>query len=243
VVAVLGAIQFRGLPRVRAGIGWVVAQRDLLRYYLASFIAIMGAYQLTLLLIAGLGTPADVGALRAAQVVLGPLNLLGYALSAFAVAEISRRRLGGRRGIQAAAALSALLLLATLAWGVVLLLLPDSAGAALLGDTWTTAEAVLPASLLGLVAIALGFGASLLMIALGFAKETFRINIMLAPGFLVLGLVGLEVAGAPGAALGLSLAQVFVAPAIWWRVVVLVRRGERGSDQGDADEDPAFGPA
>lgn len=224
-VAVLGAVQFRGRPLLRASLPWVAQQRDLLKYYLASFIAIMGAHQITLLLIAGLGTPADVGALRAAQVVLGPLNLLGYALQAFAVPEIARRRPGGRRALQAAAALSTLLVLANLVWGVALLVMPDRVGSALLGDTWTNAQEVLPASLLGLVAIGVGFGANALLTALGYAKETFRINAMLAPGFLVLGLTGLQLGGAPGAALGLALAQVVVAPAMWWRAVVLMRRG------------------
>jgi O-antigen/teichoic acid export membrane protein len=201
-----------------------------MKYYFASFITITGANQLTLLLIAGLGTPADVGALRAAQVVLGPLNLLGYALSAFAIPEIARRQLGGRRAIQVALALSATLLTATLVCGALLLALPDSIGRALLGDTWVSAQAVLPATLVGLVAIGIGFGASLLMMALGFAKETFRINWMLAPGFLLFGVGGLQLAGAPGAALGLSLAQVVVVPFTWWRVVVLMRRRPSGSD-------------
>ena len=226
LVAVVGAVQFRGRPLLRASIGWLRDQRDLLRYYLASFLTVMGANQITVLLIAGLGSPADVGALRAAQVVLGPLSLLGYALLAFAVPEISRRQLKGRRALKAAAALSAVLVLADLVWGLALLALPDAAGVALLGDTWDTAQVVLPASLVGLVAIAVGFGANTLMVARGFAKETFRINSMLAPGFLVFGLTGLKVAGAPGAALGLSLAHCVVAPALWWKVLVLMRREE-----------------
>lgn len=236
LAAVLGAVQFRGRPRVRSSIGWVGAQRDLLKYYLASFVAIMGAHQITLLLIAGLGSPADVGALRAAQVVLGPLNLLGFALQAFAIPEISRRQLAGRRAIQAAVALSGILVVANVVWAVAVILMPDGAGVFLLGDTWDTAQAVLPASLLGLVAIAVGFGANTLLVGLGFAKETFRINAVLAPGFVIFGLTGLQLAGAPGAALGLSLAQVLVAPAMWWRALVLMRRQAAGGTDERVDD-------
>jgi O-antigen/teichoic acid export membrane protein len=238
LVAVLGGLQFKGRPRVRASLPWIAAQRDLLKYYLTSFLTIMGAYQVTMLLIAGLGTPADVGALRAAQVVLGPLNLLGYALSAFAVPEIARRRPSGKRGIQVAVAISALLVLANVVWGVAVFLLPDSVGAALLGDTWTTARDVLPASLLGLVAIAAGFGANSVLVALGYAKETFRLNFVLAPSFVIFGLAGLEWGGAPGAALGLALAQVVVVPAKWWRVIVVMRRrqAERPDEHAVEDE-------
>jgi len=236
LVALLGMVQFRGRPMFRSSVRWVAAQRDLLKYYLASFLTIMGASQLTLLLIAGLGSPADVGALRAAQVILGPLNLLTYALQAFAIPEIARRRLGGRRGIQAALALSAILVLANIVWGTVALTLPDQVGVYLLGDTWSSAEDVLPASLVGVVASAVGFGANTLLVARGFAKETFRINALLAPGFFVFGIGGLEVAGAPGAAFGLSLAQVVVSPALWWRAIVLMRRGADGISAGRGEE-------
>jgi O-antigen/teichoic acid export membrane protein len=239
VVAVLGGFQFRGRPRLRSSGPWLYAQRDLLVYYFASFVTVMGANQVAWLLIAGLGDVSDVGALRAAQVVLGPLNLLGFALAAFAVPEMARRQLSGRRAIQASAALSAVLVVADLAWGAVLIWLPDSAGQVLLGDSWTTAQEVLPASLLGLVAIGVGFGANNLMVARGFAKETFWINCLLAPGFIVFGVLGLEWGGAPGAALGLSLAQVVVAPVMWWRVLRLMReRPQRASAGADA---PAAG--
>jgi O-antigen/teichoic acid export membrane protein len=244
-VAFLGILQFRGRPRVRTSMGWMRQQSDLLKYYFASFITVMGANQITLLLIAGLGTPADVGALRAAQVVLGPLNLLGYALHAFALPEISRRQPAGRKGIHAAAALSAVLFACYAVGGVALLALPDEMGEALLGDTWASAQSVLPASLLGLLAIAVIFGPNTLLIGLGFAKETFVLNSVLAPAFLIFGLGGLQLAGAQGAALGLSLAQVVLVPAMWWRVVVLMRRGNVPSAGEATDVRPAgpVGPA
>jgi O-antigen/teichoic acid export membrane protein len=230
VAAVIGGFQFRGHPRIRASFAWLGQQRDLLGYYGASFLSVMGANQVALLLIAGLGEPADVGALRAAQVVLGPLNLAGYTLSAFALPEIARRNLSGRTAVKVAVGLSALMVTADLIWGLALVFLPDSVGVALLGASWTNAQAVLLPTLLGIVAIGFGFGASTLMVARGFAKETFWTSALLAPGFLVFGLLGLQMWGAPGAALGLALAQVVVAPVVWWRILVLMRR-ERDGDR------------
>ncbi|MCW2616116.1 MAG: Membrane protein involved in the export of O-antigen and teichoic acid [Frankiales bacterium] len=235
VAAVLGGFQFRGHPQVRSSVSWMRQQRDLVGYYAASFLAVMGANQLTMLLIAGLGEPSDVGALRAAQVVLGPLNLLGYSISAFALPEISRRQLGGAAALKAAVAISALMVLADVAWGLTLLYLPDSVGESLLGDSWSNAQEVLPATLLGVVAVGTGLGATTLMVARGFAKETFLISLVLAPGFLVLGLTGLQLGDAAGAALGLSLAQCVVTPLVWWRVLVLMRRESRASSHGPAD--------
>lgn len=232
VAAVLGSLQLRGQPRPVRSLPWLREQRDLLGYYAASFLSVLGANQITLFILAGIGSPAVVGALRAAQVVLGPLNLAGYSLQAFALPEIARRQSSGRQAIRIAALISVVMVAIDLAWGLVLLLLPPAVGELLLGASWRRAQSVLAASLLGIVAIGAGLGASILMAARGFAKETFAINALLAPGFLILGTGGLLVGGAVGAALGLSLAQVVVAPITWWRVLVLMRREQRDQPDG-----------
>jgi O-antigen/teichoic acid export membrane protein len=223
VAAIVGGFQFKGHPEIVASFAWLKRQKDLLGYYAASFLSVMGANQLTLLLIAGLGDPSDVGALRAAQVVLGPLNLLGYSLSTFALPEIARRQMGGRVAIKVAVGLSGLMVLAGVLWGGLLILLPERVGVALLGDSWSTAQDVLLPTLLGVVAVGFGLGANMLLTARGFAKEVFWTTSLLAPGFLVFGLLGLHLNGAPGAALGLSLAQCVIAPVVWWRVLVKMR--------------------
>jgi O-antigen/teichoic acid export membrane protein len=241
LAALLGGVQFGAHPQFRRSIAWLLQQKDLLGYYGAGFFGAMGASQVTLLLIAGLGQPSDIGAIRAAQVVLGPLTLIGISLMAFVLPEISRRQLSGRAAVKVAAALSAVLVVADVLWGAVLLALPDRWGTVILGDTWMYAKAVLPASLLGLVAIGVAFGAQVLMIARGFAKEFFWATALLGPGFLVLGLGGLQLWGAPGAALGLSLAQCVIVPLAWWRALSLMRRehNEAASCQMTADDNVA----
>lgn len=223
LAAIAGIAQFGGRPQLRASVPWMRKQKDLLGYYAAGFFFVMGTNQVTMLLIGGFGGLADVGALRAAIVVLGPLNIAGYSLSAFAVPELSRRHLGREAAIKAALAISGLMVLGDLVWGLALLAIPDHLGVALLGDSWLPAQAVLPASLLGLVAIGTGFGANLVMVAHGYAKDSFWTSALLAPGFLVFGLTGLHYWGAVGAAFGLSLAQCIVVPVVWWRVLVRLR--------------------
>ncbi len=244
VAALVGGLQFGGHPLIRSSLGWLSRQRDLLGYYLAGFLSVMGANQLTMLLIAGIGEPADVGALRAAQVVLGPLNLIGYSLSAFALPEISRRRLGGRVAFRAAIGLSVLIIVADLVWGLALLVLPDQLGRELLGESWASAEDVLPATLLGVVAIGLGFGASTVLTARGFAKDMFWVTALLAPGFIVFGVLGLHLGGAPGAALGLALAQVVIVPVVWWRLRARLHqeRSSEGAPVQDVDATPTGEP-
>jgi hypothetical protein len=92
----------------------------------------------------------------------------------------------------------------------------------------------------GVVAIGLGFGATMLMVARGFAKDMFWVSLLLAPGFLVFGLLGLQLGDAAGAALGLSLAQVVVVPVVWGRLLILMRR-ER--ERPPAPNVPADDPA
>jgi O-antigen/teichoic acid export membrane protein len=165
-------------------------------------------------------------------------------LSAFALPEISRRQLAGRTAIKVAVGLSGVMVLADLVWGLALVFLPAHLGEALLGDSWSNAQEVLPASLLGIVAIGFGLGASTLMVARGFAKDTFWMSALMAPGFLVFGLFGLHLWGAPGAALGLSLVQVVVTPLMWWRILLLMRRERlrHAAAPGDAVETAGHEP-
>lgn len=229
VSGLVGGRLFGGGPRLRSALPWMVQQRDLLKYYLASFLSVLGANQLAILLIAGLGSAVIVGSLRAAQVVLGPLNLIGYALGAFAMPEIARRGLRGRKALLVGLGLSAVMVVAQLSYGLVVLSVPDAWGELAFGDSWDGARAVLGASLVGLVAIGAGFGASTLLIALGFAKQTFWTNLVLGPALIGFSLLGLHLGGAFGAALGLSLAQCVVTPIQWFMVLRLMRLEQRGA--------------
>ncbi|MEH3079205.1 MAG: hypothetical protein PGN11_21520 [Quadrisphaera sp.] len=162
--------------------------------------------------------------------MLGPLNLIGYALAAFATPEIARRNLRGKKALLVGVGLSAVLVVSQLAYGLLVLAIPDSWGELAFGATWDGARSVLGASLVGLVAIGAGFGASTLLVALGFAKQTFWTNLVLGPALIGFGLLGLHLGGAYGAALGLSLAQCVVTPIQWIMVIRLMRRHGSGDD-------------
>ncbi|MBC3761624.1 hypothetical protein ACUN7V_08245 [Quadrisphaera oryzae] len=226
----VGGRLFGGGPRLRSALPWMAQQKDLVKYYLASFLSVLGANQATILLIGAIGSPVIVGELRGAQVVLGPLNLIGYALAAFATPEIARRNLRGRKALAVGLALSAVMVIAQLGYGLVMLSIPNSWGELAFKANWDGARGVLGASLVGLVAIGAGFGASTLLVALGFAKQTFWTNLVLGPALMGFGLLGLHLGGAYGAALGLSLAQCVVTPIQWIMVIRLMRRHGSGDD-------------
>lgn len=237
VAALVGILQFGARPRLRASLPWLHRQRDLLRYYGPAFL-LMHTSQLTLLLISVLGAPSDVGAIRAAQVVLGPLLLLSASMSTFVTPEIARRGLRGPRAVQVAVVLAAGLVLVDVLWGAVVLTLPDRIGTELLGSTWASASEVLPATLLSVVALAAATGAHVVLYGLGYARETLLAAAAQAPLFLVLGLGGLQLWQAPGAALGIALAQCALVPIVWWQLLRLMRRGERPADRPQEERAP-----
>ena len=106
-------------------------------------------------------------------------------------------------------------------------LMPDRWGAALLGDTWTGAHAVLVAVGAQLVATGVLGGALLGLQTLGRTRSSFAASLLQAPFTLVLGVGGLFVAGPVGAATGFALAHC-IAPVTCWLLLVRHRRRAGG---------------
>ena len=134
VAALYGIVRTRALPAVRGTRRWVGQQLDLSGFFVAEFTAATGSFQAAFLLVGAIGEVADVGSLRGAQVLLGPLNVAFYGFTFFATPELVRRKaLPRRTHVASAFALSGSLLTLTLVWGTLLLQPPDGAGRELLG--------------------------------------------------------------------------------------------------------------
>jgi O-antigen/teichoic acid export membrane protein len=218
VAAVLGIAQMGVYPHPVRGVRWLARQADLSRFYLPEFLTVVGSLQLTLLLVGVVGSLEDVGSLRGALVLLGPLGIIGFSALAFVIPELSRRDLDRRRTLRAAIAISLVLFLASMLWSAILLALPARLGSQLLGDTWHDARAVLPGMVVWQLGTVAAFGAAAAIIAKGWARTTFRISVILGPASLLFGLVGTRLGGASGAAAGLALAQWIVVPIYWTRL-------------------------
>ncbi|MGY1719492.1 hypothetical protein ACI8AG_10655 [Blastococcus sp. SYSU DS0552] len=133
----------------------------------------------------GLSSP-DVAALRGAGTLMGPVNLLFAAMTFAVLPEIARM---GRSVpvLRIAGCMYAGLALVVLTWATILLLLPDGAGRALLGESWTGARDVLPfisaEALFGAASIAAGT----VLQARGAARLHARARTLYAAGVLCLG--------------------------------------------------------
>ena len=221
--AVLGVRQSGVRPRLRGTRAWLRSHRDLNVSSTVNALAVLGAAQLSFVLLASAGSIETLGAIRGAQTLLGPLNVIGFALSAFAVPEIVRRPFDRRWFLGAAIAISGVLVVVDLVWGGVLLALPDGVGHMLLGDTWGQAEAALPGMVAFTVAIGASVGASSVLRAIERTDLSLWASLALAPLVVALPVGGvlLTGGGAGTAGTGFFVAALVALPAGWW----LLHRG------------------
>ncbi|MCX4860836.1 hypothetical protein OG426_16715 [Streptomyces canus] len=172
------------------------------------------------LAVLGLGlfaAPLAVGALRGATTLFGPLNVLFNSVNAFGPPLLGR--LEGRRAtVRAAAVLGLVLCAVGLAWGLVLYALPDGAGRQLLGATWQSASALLPASGAQYAVMGLGTCALVTLRVLS-PRATLSVQVVFSLLSVVLMLGGYLLSGsALGAAWGLAAGSALKAVASWTRV-------------------------
>jgi O-antigen/teichoic acid export membrane protein len=215
VAAVVGGRQAGVLPDPRAALRWFRATRELNVRLGLDHVVNMGAVNLSIYLVGAIAGLIAVGAIRAAQVLLGPLQLLFFGLSAFALPVLSPLAASGARLRRPAILLSGGITLVAVAWVGVLLLLPHRVGVALLGDSWDGAWSVLLP--IGAVMVAIGWstGARVGLKALRRADLLVRVTVTHAPFVIVLGVLGAALGGARGAAVGYAAADLFGTVLIW----------------------------
>ncbi|MEW1629093.1 hypothetical protein AB0387_17060 [Streptomyces sp. NPDC089173] len=182
--------------------------------------------QLSVLGLGAVGNPLLVGALRGATTLFGPLNVLFTSATSFGPPLLGRIT-DERSRVRATAALAAVLATIAGLWATVLALLPDSAGRQLLGDTWTVAAGLLPATGSQYAAMAAGT-CGLLALRMLDPRTTLAIQVvfsLITVAFLAGGYV---VGGVLGAAWGLFLGSLCKAAATWIGVARLRRRRTSG---------------
>jgi hypothetical protein len=224
--AVFGCLQTGILPRPAGITEWVRQQRDLGLRYMVENVSISGAAQLRMYGLGAIAGLADVGAVRGAQLLLGPFLALLMGTSLFAVPEAARvLRRAPRRLPHFCALLGGSQASAGMLWGIALLvLLPDSVGGFLLGEVWTPAAALIIPTTLGVMGASLSDGALAGLRALGAAPRSLRTQLFAATAYVSGGVVGAVLGGAAGSAWGVAAATLASAGVAWWQL----RLGLRG---------------
>lgn len=217
VAAAYGWLQSGVVPHFAGMRDWLRTHRDLGARYMVENVSNSGASQLRMYGLGAIAGLADVGAVRGAELLLGPFLALLMGVSLVAVPEAARvlrtapQRLGRFcvliGGAQAAAAA---------AWGLALLVLvPDSVGRLLLDDVWAPAtHLILPVSL-SVTAAGVVAGATAGLRALGSARRSLRAQLVASAGYLGFGLVGAAFGGAVGMSWG-STTAMWLGAGLWW---------------------------
>ncbi|WP_033330588.1 membrane protein [Streptomyces novaecaesareae] len=216
VAAGYGFVQSGLRPRVSQARGWLREQRDLGYRYLVENVSLSGASQLRAYGLGAIAGVGAVGAVRGAELLLGPFLALLMGLSLVTVAEAARvlrqapQRLG-RFCLQLGGGQA----VAALLWGAALLLMPDRAGELVLGDVWHSASALILPATLGVAGAGLGSGAAAGLRALAAARRSLRCQLFASACYLGGGLGGAALAGTAGSAWGVAAATVS-GSAVWW---------------------------
>lgn len=216
LAGVIGMAQARAVPSIRGIRRWVSDQRDLGVRYLAEFISLTGSFQIAMYGIGVIASLAAVGALRAGQLLLGPVNILFLGATLIAVPEATRILKRSRRHFRMwLTAVSVSLGVAPLVWGGVLTVIPDSLGRTLLGASWEGARSVVLPLAFGMSGTGFAAGALSGFRATQAAREGLRARILVSPVIVVAGVVGAAANGAHGAAWGFAGAY-WLACVLYW---------------------------
>jgi O-antigen/teichoic acid export membrane protein len=204
-----------------AGVGeWLRQHKELGSRYLVENVSNSGAVQLRMYGLGAIAGLADVGAIRGAELLLGPFLALLMGLNLVAVPEAARvlRDAPGKLarfcvmlgGVQAVAAAT---------WGVILLfLMPDALGRLVLDDVWPHAQPLILPVALSVTGAGVVTGASVGLRALGAAPRSLRAQLVASAGYLGFGLIGAALGGAVGMSWGSTTAMWLGAGLWWWQL-------------------------
>jgi len=223
--AAVGPLQARVLPRLSGAWDWVSAQRDLGPRYLLEGTTASAALQLRAYGIGFLLGLASLGAVQASATLFGPTTILFLGMSLVTIPEGARvLRRSPRHLPLFCLAVTAALVAAGTAWGIILLIaVPRGLGAWLLGPIWHATYPLVVPQMAFVIGQGFSYGAGVGLHALGASRRSLRLAYWWAVIFLVFTLGGAAVAGAEGTVWGAVVAPWFNAVCGWWQLHVAMR--------------------
>ncbi len=218
---------------------FLVEERRLLRRLAVEFVMSSGSFyglSYGLAVVAGTG---ELGRVRAAQSLIGPVSVLLLSGSAIGVPESVRARSDPRRGRRLAIVLSAGFATAALLGGAVVYAVLPTVGPEVFPETWVAARPLLPMLTLFAAAVGASTGAVASLRTKGDTGWIVRGRAASGAVSLVVGLPLSATMGAPGALIGLACSEILFAVAAWARLCVAP--GDAGEHAGAID--PVTGAA
>ena len=218
--------QYRGCGW-RPGIAWLRETWPYSWRYLLSFSATQGSALAGSIGVGAIAGARALGAIRGALLLVRPFMTLQIASIASGVTEITRMR--ADTGAVRRYARRTSLLATTVAAGnaLVLLVLPDVLGRAVLADTWEATKPLLAPAGVNICLLGVLSGARAALLGLREVRTTVRIDLAATVVGLVAMVSGAVVDGAVGAWWGVAAGQG-VNAVVWWACLAGVLRRRAG---------------
>lgn len=234
IASLFGVYQFGGRPRFASPRRWLSTHGTMWPSFVGEFIVQQGVSHAILMGAAYLAGLEVAGALRGAQVIFGPVNVVLMAAVALSVPEAARLARSSRAALfNGMVVLSACVAVCALGWGAAAAGVPDRLGRELLGETWMASRPVIPWLAAAMTLTAASTGAVAGLRVLEHPRASLVVRVLVAPLLVVGGLLGSMVAGANGTVAG-QLPAMLLGVALWWRSL-----HEVASERRDVREDPA----
>lgn len=217
VAAVVGMIMLRDVPRPLQFVRWFREHGDMAGKYALDDFASQGSQQVTTFALAGLAGLRDAGAFRASQTAFAPPSMFNLGVQGAVTPELVRSLAVSLRKLRRDVAIIAVGLgLLSGAWGVVVVLMPDSWGEAALGATWDGAKPLLIYFAIAQVANGVRVAPERAIRALGEANRTLQARLIVSLLGLGFQLFGAVVAGVMGVAVATAVLKPLQCMVWWW---------------------------
>jgi hypothetical protein len=217
---------------------WWQSHRNLALPYAGESLVTTTAAQLYLYGVAAVAGISAVAAIRGAEVVLGPVQVViqGAQLTAVPYGVRALTTSTSRLRSQALFLMGALVIV-TAFWGVMVSAIPQALGVSLLGSTWSRAHGIFVPMTIEFIALAIAAAASVGLRALAAAIRSLRASFIGAVVIVIGGTAG-SAFGAPGAAWGLALAALAQAIVFWREFAVALHEPRARSPMSGAVAEP-----
>jgi O-antigen/teichoic acid export membrane protein len=227
---------------LRLGLAWLRYTWGFSWRYLISYVATQGGALAAASAVGAIAGARALGGLQGAILLVRPFMTLQIAVTAAGTGHVARL-LGAESAIRSyVAKTSAFTTTAAAANMIVLLVLPDQVGEAVLGDSWKVAEPLLLATGVQIVFLGLMSGVRAGLLGMRAIGKVMRIDVVTTALVLVASIVGAEINGALGAIWGITFVQALVAIAMWTTFLAQTSRAD--PDAAAANEPlPATAPS
>ena len=238
VAGIFGMLQAGFLPHPQGVVHWTRTHWDISSRQLGEFATLSGSLQFVTYAAVWFGGLVAAGALRAGQVLLGPLRTAYQGVWFIALSEfvrILKRRPGSLW--RAAFGVSLLLGVGGLAYGALFIVFGNELGPVLLGDTWKYARPLMLPLTINVATSGFWMGPNVGLRALQEPSRSLRVRLTIGMITVLAGLVGVVIYGASGAAWGLAVSGVIGVGLWWWQFGVALRHHVATSEPHDPDVD------